>query len=91
MTIQPPPNDEIPLPTPIDPIPDATPIDTPQEPEQRAPGEEQPPLGAPRDEPDPEVVDPPSAARSAGRSLAPVRRVAVGGVEVGVRVGPGRR
>ncbi len=36
-----------------DPAP--TPIDTPQEPEQRAPGADQPPLGAPRDEPDPEI------------------------------------
>jgi hypothetical protein len=29
------------------------PIDTPDEPVQRAPGADQPPMGAPRDEPDP--------------------------------------
>jgi len=52
MTIQQPPNDEIPSNTPIDDPPE-TPIDTPQEPEQRAPGEEELPMGAPRDEPDP--------------------------------------
>jgi hypothetical protein len=52
MTIQPPPDDEMPPPTPID-TPDETPIDTPDEPEQRAPGADQPPVGAPRDEPDP--------------------------------------
>ncbi len=52
MTIQPPPpNDEIPPPVP-DTDPDPTPIDTPDEPEQRAPGADQPPMGAPRDEPD---------------------------------------
>jgi hypothetical protein len=57
MTIQPPPNDEIPPTTPGEPTdtPADTPIDTPQEPEQRAPGEEQLPVGAPRDEPDPEM------------------------------------
>ena len=54
MTIQQPPNDEIPPTTPEEPA--DTPIDTPsQEPEQRAPGEEQLPMGAPRDEPDPEM------------------------------------
>jgi hypothetical protein len=55
MTIQPPPpDDETPPPVPeTDPAP--TPIDTPADPEQqRAPGADQPPLGAPRDEPDPE-------------------------------------
>jgi hypothetical protein len=51
MTIQPPPDDEMPPPTPID-TPDETPIDTPDEPELRAPGADQPPMGAPRDEPD---------------------------------------
>jgi hypothetical protein len=57
MTIQTPPNDETPtLPdTDPTPIPAPTPIDTPSDPEQRAPGADQPPLGAPRDEPDPEV------------------------------------
>ena len=50
MTIQQPPNDEMPPTTP--PEPDETPIDTPQEPEQQAPGADAPPLGAPRDEPD---------------------------------------
>ena len=35
--------------------PTPTPIDTPA-PEQRAPGEEQQPMGAPRDEPDPDVA-----------------------------------
>lgn len=58
MTIQPP-NDETPPLTPID-TPDETPIDTPgdtpNEPEQRAPGQDQPPMGAPRDEPDPELA-----------------------------------
>lgn len=53
MTIQQPPNDEIPPTGPEE--PDPSPIDTPQEPEQRAPGEEQLPMGAPRDEPDPEL------------------------------------
>ena len=55
MTIQqPPPNDDIPPAVPeTDPTP--MPIDTPDEPEQRAPGADQPPMGAPRDEPDPEL------------------------------------
>ena len=53
MTIQTPPNDETPPPVPeTDPTPTPTPIDTPVEPEQRAPGADQPPLGLPRDEPD---------------------------------------
>jgi hypothetical protein len=52
MTIQQPPNDEMPSIPPTD-EPEPTPIDTPNEPEQRAPGEEQIPVGAPRDEPDP--------------------------------------
>ncbi|HJP70201.1 MAG TPA: hypothetical protein VJ975_00605 [Candidatus Limnocylindria bacterium] len=55
MTIQPPPNDETPPPVPeTDPPP---PIDTPDEPmpEQRAPGVNEPPMGAPRDEPDLEL------------------------------------
>jgi len=51
MSIQPPPNDEIPSLPPED-DDEPQPIDTPQEPEQRAPGENQPPMGAPRDEPD---------------------------------------
>ena len=53
MTIQPPPNDETPPPVPeTDQTP--TPIDTPDDPmpEQRAPGVNEPPMGAPRDEPD---------------------------------------
>lgn len=57
MTIQHPPNDENPPPLPDTdptPMPAPTPIDTPADPEQRAPGADQPPLGAPRDEPDPE-------------------------------------
>jgi len=49
MTIQPPPDDEIPTTPPDDGRDDAT-----AEPEQRAPGADQPPMGAPRDEPDPE-------------------------------------
>ena len=53
MTIQQPPNDEVPSP-PAD-EDDPRPIDTPDEPEQRAPGADQPPLGAPRDEPDPDL------------------------------------
>ena len=53
MTIQPP-NDEMPTPVPR-PETDDMPIDTPPEPEQRAPGEEQLPMGAPKDEPDPEM------------------------------------
>ena len=58
MTIQQPPNDDIQDPTPhqgSDDTPIDTPIDTPQAPEQRAPGAEQLPLGAPRDEPDPSM------------------------------------
>lgn len=51
MTIQQPPNDDIPPTTPPS-EPDETPIDTPQEPQQQAPGADAPPLGAPRDEPD---------------------------------------
>ena len=51
MTIQQPPNDEIPPTTPEN--EEETPIDTPAEPEQRAPGADQSPVGAPRDEPDP--------------------------------------
>jgi hypothetical protein len=56
MTITPPPNDENPPPVPdTDPTP--TPIDTPDspEPEQHAPGVNEPPMGAPRDEPDLEL------------------------------------
>jgi len=55
MTIQQPPDDEMPPPTPID-TPDETPIDTPDEPRLRAPGQDQPPMGAPRDEPDPQMA-----------------------------------
>ena len=55
MTIQPPPDDEMPPATPID-TPDETPDDVPMEPEQRAPGQDQPPMGAPRDEPDPDMA-----------------------------------
>jgi hypothetical protein len=55
MTIQPPPNDETPPTTPPQ-DPNETPIDIPTEPEQRAPGEDQPPMGAPRDEPDPDLA-----------------------------------
>ena len=55
MTIQQPPDDEMPPTTPID-TPDETPVDTPDEPEQRAPGQDQPPMGAPRDEPDPDMA-----------------------------------
>jgi hypothetical protein len=55
MTIQQPPNDELPPTTPDDEQPEV-PIDTPQEPEQRAPGADEPPLGAPRDEPDPDMA-----------------------------------
>ena len=54
MTIQPP-NDETPPTTPID-TPDDAPTDPPAEPEQRAPGQDQPPMGAPRDEPDPDLA-----------------------------------
>ena len=53
MTIQPP-NDETPPTTPID-TPDDAPTEPPAEPEQRAPGQDQPPMGAPRDEPDPDM------------------------------------
>jgi hypothetical protein len=56
MTIQQPPNDELPPTTPGDEQPDEVPIDSPQEPEQRAPGADEPPLGAPRDEPDPDMA-----------------------------------
>lgn len=49
MTIQQPPNDEIPSTPPADDRDDAT-----SEPEQRAPAPDQRPVGAPRDEPDPE-------------------------------------
>jgi hypothetical protein len=52
MTIQQPPNDEMP---PTTPDTDPVPIDDPAEPEQRAPGADQPPMGAPRDEPDPDL------------------------------------
>ena len=49
MTIQPPPNDDMPPTTPDD-----SPPDQPTgEPEQRAPGADQTPMGAPREEPDP--------------------------------------
>ena len=51
MTIQQPPNDETPPTTPPQ-----DPNQTPVEPEQRAPGEDQPPMGAPRDEPDPDIA-----------------------------------
>lgn len=51
MTIQPPPDDEIPA-TPHDDEPDDR--ETTGEPEQRAPGADQLPVGAPRDEPDPQ-------------------------------------
>jgi hypothetical protein len=55
MTIQQPPNDEIP-PPPSDDDDEAPPIDTPDEPMQRAPGADQSPVGAPRDEPDPSMA-----------------------------------
>jgi len=55
MTIQQPPNDELPPTTP-EPDPEPMPIDTPDEPEQRAPGVDRAPMGAPRDEPDPAGV-----------------------------------
>jgi hypothetical protein len=54
MTIQPPPSDETPLPPRDEDEP--RPIDTPDEPEQRAPGADQAPIGAPRDEPDPNIA-----------------------------------
>jgi hypothetical protein len=50
MSIQQPPNDEIPPPPTDDDEP--PPIDTPDEPVQRAPGADQAPVGLPRDEPD---------------------------------------
>ena len=51
MTIQQPPNDETPPAVPeTDPTP--IPVGTPDDPEQRAPGPETTPMGAPRDEPD---------------------------------------
>jgi hypothetical protein len=56
MTIQQPPNDDLPPTAPGDEQPNDAPIDTPQEPEQRAPGADAPPLGAPRDEPDPDMA-----------------------------------
>jgi len=49
MTIQQPPENEIPATPPREDREDQT-----GEPEQRAPGPDQPPVGAPRDEPDPE-------------------------------------
>ena len=51
MTITPPPNDDMPPVPETDPEP--TPIETPDEPvpEQRAPGVNETPMGAPRDEP----------------------------------------
>ncbi len=52
MTIQQPPNDEMPSIPPTE-EPEPTQIDTPQEHEQRAPVEAHIPVGAPRDEPDP--------------------------------------
>ena len=52
MTIQPPPSDEIPS-TPQD--DDESPNDQGTDPGLRAPGTEQAPLGAPRDEPDSEL------------------------------------
>lgn len=54
MTIQQPPRDDLP-PTPSD-DDQPRPIDTSDEPEQRAPGADQLPVGAPRDEPDPELA-----------------------------------
>ena len=55
MSIQQPPNDEIPPTPPEDEDDPPQPIDTPAEPEQRAPGADQSPVGAPRDEPDLEL------------------------------------
>ncbi len=52
MTIQQPPNDEIPSPPADDDDDEPMPIDMPDEPVQRAPGADQLPVGAPRDEPD---------------------------------------
>lgn len=54
MSIQQPPNDEIP-PTPSD-DEEPRPIDSPDERGQQAPGTDQPPMGAPRDEPDVELA-----------------------------------
>ena len=55
MTIQQPPNDDMPPAVPeSDPTP--VPTGTPDEPEQRAPGADQAPLGAPRDEGDPDAA-----------------------------------
>ncbi|MDQ3689930.1 MAG: hypothetical protein M3406_07860 [Chloroflexota bacterium] len=51
MSIQQPPNDEIP-PTPPQDEDEPPPVETPDEPAQRAPGADQSPVGAPRDEPD---------------------------------------
>ena len=55
MTIQQPPNDDMPPPVP-ETHPTPVPVGPPDEPEQRAPGAEAPPLGAPRDEPDPSTA-----------------------------------
>lgn len=51
MTIQQPPNDETPT---IPPNSEEDDRDATGEPEQRAPGPDQRPVGAPRDEPDPQ-------------------------------------
>jgi len=51
MSIQPPPGDETPPMPPEGDDEQPQPIDTPNEPEQRAPGSDQSPVGAPRDEP----------------------------------------
>ena len=58
MTIQQPPDGETPPSNPGTPSddPDHDPIDAPAEPEQRAPGADQTPVGAPRDEPDSELA-----------------------------------
>lgn len=53
MTIQPPPDDEIPTAPPNDDRDDRD--GATDEPEQRAPGPDQRPVGAPRGEPDPAV------------------------------------
>ena len=55
MSIQQPPHDDVPQMPPDDDDDPPRPIDTPDEPEQRAPGAAQSPVGAPRDEPDPEL------------------------------------
>lgn len=52
MTIQQPPNDEIPITPPDEDRDEREPTG---EPEQRAPGPDQHPVGAPRDEPDPQT------------------------------------